>query len=107
MKTRQEPAIPSRRKFLETGARVAAVAAAGPLPVVSLLQAVEPPMNRASTGIQVTAFGRRASRPLSQPSPGQRDRTLFRARVLKRPPCRDRPGRRPAKYVRPMGSALA
>jgi hypothetical protein len=55
MKTRQEPDVPTRRKFLETGVRVAAVAAAGPLPVASLLQAGEPPTSRPSVGIQVGA----------------------------------------------------
>src|SRR5262245_60471186 len=55
MKTRQEPAVPTRRKFLETGVRAAAVAAAGPLPAASLLHAVQPPTTRTSTGIQVGA----------------------------------------------------
>src|SRR5262249_16193023 len=55
MKTRQEPAFPTRRKFLKTGVRVAAVAAAGPLPVASFLRAVEPPASRTSIGIQVGA----------------------------------------------------
>src|SRR5262245_30464062 len=55
MKTPQEAAVPTRRKFLETGVRVAAVAAAGQLPVASLLQAGEPPPARPSIGIQVGA----------------------------------------------------
>jgi hypothetical protein len=55
METRQEPPVPTRRKFLETGVRVAAVAAAGPFPVASLLQAAEPPPPRTSIGIQAGA----------------------------------------------------
>jgi hypothetical protein len=42
MKTRQEPAVPTRRNFLQIGLHLAAVAAAGPLGVASVLQAGEP-----------------------------------------------------------------
>ena len=55
MKTRQEPAVPSRRNFLQNGVRVAAVAAAGRFRVASILQAAEPTTTRTSTGIQVGA----------------------------------------------------
>jgi hypothetical protein len=55
MKTRHEPAVPTRRNFLQTGVRLAAVAAAGPLPVASLLRAAEPARTRPSIGIQVGA----------------------------------------------------
>jgi hypothetical protein len=44
-----------RRTFLDVGARVAAVAAAGGLPDPSVLQAAEPPVRRTTVGIQVGA----------------------------------------------------
>src|SRR5262245_13503997 len=55
MKTGQEPALPTRREFLESGVRGAAVASAGPLPAVSLPRVVGPPSARPSIGIQVGA----------------------------------------------------
>jgi hypothetical protein len=55
MKTTQEPALPSRREFLETGASVAAVAAAAPVTAGSPAPAADPPAARPSIGIQVGA----------------------------------------------------
>jgi hypothetical protein len=55
MKTTREPTLPPRRKFLDTGVRVAAVAAAGSLPVAAPLRAADPPAARPSIGIQVGA----------------------------------------------------
>jgi hypothetical protein len=55
METRQEPAVPTRREVLEAGVRVAAVAAAGPLPGAPPLQAGESPTARTTIGIQVGA----------------------------------------------------
>jgi hypothetical protein len=55
MKPRQTPAHLSRRRFVQAGAQVAAIAAAGSLPVTSVLHAAEGPAARKSVGIQIGA----------------------------------------------------
>src|SRR5262245_46650980 len=55
MTTTHGPALPTRRTFLDTGVRVAAVAAAGPLSAAAPLRAADPPAAGPSVGIQVGA----------------------------------------------------
>ena len=55
MKTYQRFLGLPRREFLAAGARLAAVASAGPLAAASVLQAAEPPADRRRIGIQIGA----------------------------------------------------